>query len=91
MTDVARDPYRAYYDFEPTRRNFRKRGIPGSKRATVRHELGRAGSPCADLDGGTKLDIECPECGASGRVVGWDRRNNFYVCPDCDAVLSVSG
>ena len=90
MSHPSTDPYRAYYDFEPVYRNFRRRGVPGSKGATVRHELGRAGSPCEDLTRGTKVDIRCPDCGATGRAVDWHGRNDFYACPNCDAVLSIA-
>ncbi len=89
MSDLDIDPYAAYYDFQPVHRRSQN-PISGSKRAIVLHELGRAGSPCTDREWGTKVEAKCPACGATGKIVGWHGRTNFYSCHACDAVLSIS-
>jgi len=89
MSDLATDPYTAFYDFEPLHRRHVRRQVPSSRPATVLHELGRAGSPCPDLTRGTKLEVQCPTCDRVGKVVGWRGRADFYSCDGCGTVLSV--
>jgi hypothetical protein len=89
MSELADDPYTAFYDFRPLHRAHERRQVPDSEPATILHELGRAGSPCTDLSRGTKVEVECPSCGRTGRAVGWEGRRDFYVCEDCETVLTV--
>ncbi|WP_254536072.1 hypothetical protein [Halomarina litorea] len=88
MSELATDPYTSFYDFRPIHRNPGRHQVPESRPATVLHELGRAGSPCRDLTRGTKVLVACPDCGRTGKVVGWEGRRDFYAC-DCGSVLTV--
>ena len=89
MSELAHDPYASFYDFRPLHRTPGRHQVPESTQARVLHKLGRAGSPCSDLSRGTKVEVECPICGQTGKVVGWKGRQNFYACDDCGSVLTV--
>ena len=100
MTDPDTDPYTAYYEFDPVfddtgdtadtadTADAADRQRPPAY-AAVLHELGLAGSPCRERTWGTKVEVRCPGCGTTGKVVRWDGAENRYACADCEAVFGV--
>jgi DNA-directed RNA polymerase subunit RPC12/RpoP len=90
VTDPDTDPYTAYYEFDPVLAASDGRHST-RERADVLHELGLAGSPCRERRWGTKVEVRCPGCGTTGKVVAWDGTENVYACADCDAAFAVPG
>lgn len=88
VSDPDTDPYTAYYEFDPVYDDVTDRSTVRNH-ADVRYELGLAGSPCPDRGWGTKIEVRCPGCGVTGKIVAWDDGENVYSCADCDTVFDL--
>lgn len=88
MTHVEDDPYAAYYEFDPVEASRGDRRA-GRRPAEILHELGLAGSPCAERTWGSKVEVRCPGCERTGNVVSWDGETTVYACGDCGTEFEV--